>query len=425
MVREINKLSARRVVSEKRVGRHPDGAGLYLSISANGGRRWVFIFKRGGRSREMGLGSATTVSLGLARDLAEAARGLLAKGSDPIAEREAREREAATSLTFRQCAERYIEANKSGWKNAKHADQWRSTLEQHVYAVAGEAKVPIGDMPVPSVGVADVIKVLAPIWSTKTETASRVRGRIETVLDWAKANEYRTGENPARWRGHLDKLLPARSKVRRVRHHPALPYAEIPAFIADLRKRNALAAVALEFTILTAARTGAVIGATIGEFDIAEKVWSVPPERAGTKIDGEDPKPRRVPLSPRALEIVENVLLMRGPSPKKTALLFPGESKSGGLSNNAMLSLLERMGRGDITVHGFRSTFKDWCSEATNYAGEVSEAALWHVVADKVEAAYRRGDLFVKRTALMSAWAGYCSSSRGGKVVPMSRAGAK
>jgi integrase len=423
MAREINRLSARRVTTEKRPGRHPDGAGLYLSISPNGGRRWVFMFKRGGKTREMGLGSVSTVGLALARDLAGNARALLAKGLDPIAERDAKAQADANALTFRECAKRYIAANKSGWKNAKHAAQWEATLELYVYPVPGEAGIEVGDMPVSAVGVGDVTRILNPIWASKTETASRVRGRVETVLDWAKANEYRTGENPARWRGHLDKLLPARSKVRRVRHHPALPYADLPAFMVDLRGRPGVAALALEFTILAAARTGAVTGATLGEFDLTEKVWSVPPERGGTKISGEDPKPRRVPLSSPALAIVRSMFELHGKHGKPSTPLFPGGADGGGLSNNAMLALLERMGRSDITVHGFRSTFKDWCAESTNYPGEVSEAALWHAVADKVEAAYRRGDLFKKRAAMMAAWASYCDAPRAGSVVPLSRGG--
>lgn len=421
MAREINRLSARRVTTEKSPGRHPDGAGLYLSISPNGGRRWVFIFKRAGKTREMGLGSASTVSLALARTLAGNARAVLSKGLDPIAEREARDRAAASALTFRECAERYIEANRSGWRNAKHAAQWAATLERYVYPVLGESQAPIGGLPVGAVGVGDVTRILNPIWGTKTETASRVRGRIETVLDWAKANEYRTGENPARWRGHLDKLLPARSKVRRVRHHPALPYRDLPAFMVDLRAREGVAALALEFTILTVARTGATIGATLSEFDLAGKVWAVPAERAGAKIGGEDPKPRRVPLAPRALEIVRSMFELHGSGAKPGTPLFPGGADGHSLSSGAMLALLDRMGRGGITPHGFRSTFKDWCSEATNFPGEVSEAALWHVVADKVEAAYRRGDLFKKRAAMMAAWASYCDAPRAGSVIPLSR----
>jgi integrase len=397
MAREINKLAARRITTERRPGRHADGGGLYLSISENGGRRWVFLFKRNGKSREMGLGGVSGVGLALARTLAEAARADLAKGLDPIAERDARQRAAMDALTFEQCAELFLKSNESGWRNEKHRAQWRSTLKKYVYPT-------IGNKAAANVDTGDVMGILEPLWGVKTETASRVRGRIEAVLDWARARGHRTGENPARWKGHLDHLLPKRSKVARVRHHPALPYTELPAFMVDLRSREGTAALALEFAILTAARTGATIGATIGEFDVAAKIWTVAPERAGTKISGDNPEARRVPLSSRAVEIVNMFLTLHGDGAPSSTPLFPGEGKGEGLSNNAMLALLERMERSDITVHGFRSTFKDWVSECTSFPNHVSEAALWHAVADKVEAAYRRGDLLKKRTALMAAW---------------------
>lgn len=416
MAREINRLTAKRVTSEKRPGRHADGGGLYLSISENGGRRWVFLFKRNGKSREMGLGSVSSVGLALARTLAETARADLAKGLDPIAERDARQRAAMDALTFEQCADLFLKSNESGWRNEKHRAQWGSTLKKYVYPT-------IGTKAAATVDISDVMGILEPIWSVKTETASRVRGRIEAVLDWARARGHRTGENPARWKGHLDHLLPKRSKVARVRHHPALPYTELPAFMVDLHGREGTAALALEFTILTAARTGATIGATLGEFDPVAKIWTVAPERAGTKISGDNPEARRVPLSPRALEIVNMFLALHGNGAASSTPLFPGEGGKGdGLSNNAMLALLERMDRGDITVHGFRSTFKDWVSECTSFPNHVSEAALWHAVADKVEAAYRRGDLLKKRTALMVAWGAYCGSGiAGGAVVPLSK----
>jgi integrase len=248
-----------------------------------------------------------------------------------------------------------------------------------------------------------VLKILRPIWNGKPETANRVRGRIETILDWAKAHAYRAGDNPARWKGHLDNVLPKKSKVKRTRHHPALPYADVPAFMADLRAREGLTARALEFTVLTAGRTGAVIGATLDEIDIDAKVWTVPPERTGAKISGEAPAPRRVPLSDRAVEILKAL-----PKEKGNPHVFIGAKRGNALSNMAMLELMREMRPGYVP-HGFRSTFKDWCSETTIYPNEVSEAALWHVVADKVEAAYRRGDLFEKRRALMADWAVYCS----------------
>jgi integrase len=363
----------------------------------------------------MGLGGVSSVGLALARSLAETARADLAKGLDPIAERDARQRAARDALTFEQCAELFLKSNESGWRNEKHRGQWESTLKTYVYPK-------IGTKAAANVDVGDVMSILEPIWTSKTETASRVRGRVEAVLDWARARGHRAGENPARWKGHLDHLLPKRSKVARVQHHPALPYTELPGFIVELRSREGTTALALEFAILTAARTGATIGATIGEFDVAAKIWTVAPERVGAKISGDNLEARRVPLSPRALEIVNMFLSLHGEGAAPSTPLFPGEGKGEGLSNNAMLALLERMDRSDITVHGFRSTFKDWCSECTSFPNHVSEAALWHVVADKVEAAYRRGDLLKKRTALMTAWGAYCASgTSGAAVVPLSK----
>jgi integrase len=409
MARQINRLSARTVSTVKKAGRHPDGGGLYLSISPNGGRRWVFIFKRGGKSREMGLGAAKTVSLAQARDLAGEVRAFLAKGLDPIAERAARTRGATSHrLSFRDCAVRYIKDNQAGWKNTIHTSQWTTTLEKYVYPT-------IGSLAVADIGVGDVITILEPIWATKTETASRVRGRIETVLDWAKARGYREAENPARWRGHLDKLLPPRTKVSRVRHHPALAYAEIGLFLTELRQQSCVSAQALEFTILTAARTRETTGASIEEFDLAAKQWTVSGERMKAGKD------HRVPLSPRAVEIVKTAMAFHGAKARPTNWLFHGIRKDKHLGSGAMLSLLDRMGHGNVTVHGFRSTFRDWAAECTNFPNQVVEMALAHAIEDKSEAAYRRGDLFKKRAALMTAWSNYCESPRG-SVVVMSRA---
>jgi integrase len=398
MARQINRLSARTVSTVKKSGRHPDGAGLYLSISPNGGRRWVFIFKRAGKSREMGLGSAQTVSLARAREMAVNARAVIARGIDPISQREATNRGATSHRpSFRDSAERYMKDNQAGWKNKIHVAQWTTTLEKYVYPT-------IGSMAVADIGVSDLITILEPIWAAKTETASRVRGRIETVLDWAKARGYRAGENPARWRGHLDKLLPPRTKVSRVRHHPALPYAEIAAFLTDLHKQSCVSALALEFTILTAARTMETTGAALAELDLVSKVWTIPGERM------KGAKEHRVPLSPRAVEIIRSATAFRGADAKPTDVLFHGIRKDKHLGGGAMLSLLDRMGRGNITVHGFRSTFRDWAAECTNFPNQVVEMALAHAIEDKSEAAYRRGDLFKKRVALMSAWASYCAT---------------
>jgi integrase len=308
-------------------------------------------------------------------------------------------------MTFREGAETYIAAHKAGWKNPKHAAQWPATLATYVYPV-------FGDLPVQAIDTGLVMKALEPIWTAKPETATRVRGRIESVIDWATARGYRQGENPARWRGHLENLFPKKSKVRRVEHHPALPYDEIGAFTASLRGQGGIGARALEFLILTAARTGEVIGARWDEFDLAQKVWTVPAERMKAG------KEHRVPLSAPALAIVEAMRETR-----ESEFVFPGGKRGKPLSNMAMLKLLKRMGRDDLTAHGFRSSFRDWAAESTGFPSEVVEMALAHMVGDKVEAAYRRGDLFAKRRQLMEAWARYCEARRvSGDVVNLSAA---
>ena len=359
--------------------------------------------------RSMGLGSAESVSLATARALAKACRDELAAGIDPIEARAARKAQAdltaAQSMTFAACAAAYIEAHQSGWRNAKHAEQWKATLATYAYPA-------FGAIPVQQVNVSLVVKVLEPIWRTKTETASRLRGRIEAILDWARVRGFREGENPARWRGHMESLLPPRGKVRRVKHHPALPYQEVGAFMAELRAQKGVAARALEFAILTAARTNEVIGATVGEFDQAATTWTIP---GGRMKGGKDE--HRVPLSVPASAIISD-LVAGGTG----AFVFPGVKPSKHLSTGAMLMLLERMGRGKITVHGFRSSFRDWVSEQTAYGTEVAEMALAHTIKNKVEGAYRRGDLLEKRRQLMEAWAEYCSAPFvGGKVLPLRR----
>jgi integrase len=391
MTRQIHKLTARTVATLKDSGRHGDGGSLYLSISANGGRRWVFLYRRGGRLREMGLGSARAVSLAEARAAAAEARKVLAAGLDPLQRRKPGE----APLTFAACAEKFIAANKAGWKNAKHSAQWAKTLETYAYPA-------IGELPVPDVEVRHVMIILEPLWSTKTETASRVRGRIEAVIDWARARGYRDSDNPARWRGHLDKLLPKRSKVQRVKHHPALPYAEIGAFMRDLRQRRGMAALALEFLILTAARTGEVLGASPDEIDRPTKTWTISGSRMKAGVE------HRVPLSRQALDVLDRAAKLRASMDRGEQLLFPNELNGHDLSSNAMLALLERMKRHDITAHGFRSTFRDWAAETTNFPNEVCEAALAHRIEDKAEASYRRGDLLEKRARLMREWACFC-----------------
>lgn len=405
MARPSNRFSALQVARLKKPGRYGDGGGLWLQVSEAGTKSWLFRYMRHGRARQMGLGSFADVSLAQARTKASEARRLLRSGTDPI---DARRNEItaarladARSITFQEAAEAYIASHKAGWRNEKHAKQWGASLESTAYPVFGR-------LPVQAVDVAMVMKVLEPIWSTKTETASRVRGRIESVLDWARARGYREGENPARWRGHLDNLLPARSKVRKVQHHPALPFMEIGVFFEDLRDQDGTAARALEFLILTAARTGEVIGTRWSEIDLKEALWLVPSERVKSGRE------HRVPLSAPALAILRSLPGECDPE----AFVFPGGRPGYPLSNMALLALLKRMKRDDLTAHGFRSTFRDWTAERTNYPRDVAEMALGHIVSDKTEAAYRRGDLFRKRRRLMEDWAKFCETPRPtGKVV--------
>jgi integrase len=375
-------------------GLHSDGNGLYLAVGRNGSRSWVVRYMLAGRTREMGVGSASAVSLAEARRKAQDARKLLADKIDPIAtrdaQREALRLETAKAVTFDTCAAAYVEAHRPGWKNAKHAQQWANTL--HAYA-----SPVIGKLAVQAVETEHVLKILRPIWTAKPETAHRVRGRIESILDWAKVMKYRAGENPARWRGHLDHLLAARDKVKQVTHHAALPYRELPEFMAQLREQSSLSARALEFTILTAARTNEVIAAQWSEVNFDTRTWTVPGNRMKSGRE------HRVPLNDGAIAVLRSLSL-------DSDFPFPsGTRRSPHMSNMAMLVLLGRMGRGDLTTHGFRSTFKDWARECTNYPNEVSEAALAHVIGDETEAAYARGDLFDKRRKLMNDWAAYCA----------------
>jgi integrase len=413
MARAQKRLSARTVDSLKKPGLHADGAGLYLHVSKTGARSWIFRWRRDGRLRDMGLGPTHTISLAEARDRAASARKLKYDGGDPIedrrAQRQAAKIDTARAITFKDCAERYIAAHRAGWRNPKHAAQWPATLEAYAYPV-------MGWLPVQAVDVGLVMRAVEPIWTAKPETASRVRGRIESVLDWATARGYRQGENPARWRGHLENLLPKKSKVRRVEHHAAIAYGELAGFVAELRGQEGVGARALEFAILTAARTGEVIGARWDEIDLAERLWTIPADRMKAGRE------HRVPLSEAALAIVEQLAKIR-----EGDFVFPGGRRGRPLSNMSMLMLLRRMGRTDLTAHGFRSTFSDWAAERTNFAAEVREMALAHVVADKVEAAYRRGDLFQKRRALAEAWAKFCStpSAQKGNVVALRAAAAQ
>jgi integrase len=397
MARRVRILTAIAVRNAGKPGLYGDGAGLYLQIGATGAKSWIFRFMLMGRARSMGLGPLHTVTLAEARQAALECRKLCREGIDPIEHRAARKRQSqdTSSPTFSTCAEAYIVAHEAGWRNPKHVAQWRATLQTYAGPV-------FGDRPIDQVDLGLVMQVLEPIWSKKTETASRVRGRIEAVIDWATVRGYRSGENPARWRGHLDALLPARTRVRKVKHHSALPYDQVPAFVKDLKVHEATAARAFEFLILTAARTGEVIGARWSEIDIDKGIWIVPGARMKAG------KEHRMPLTPQALN------LLRGGPKDGDAPLFPGPVRERHLSNMALLALLKRMNRTDITAHGFRSSFRDWVAEKTEFPQELAEMALAHSVSNKVEAAYRRGDMFERRRDLMQAWSDFVDSTRGG-----------
>lgn len=391
-------------------GRHADGGGLYLLVKDSGARSWVYRFMLGGKTRDIGLGTAGAggLSLATARDRALALRLTVKTGRDPLAERQKQASEARAAIqaaviagvTFRTVAETYIAANEASWRNAKHRQQWTNTLKTYAYPM-------IGDLPVAEIATAHVMEILEPIWRAKPETASRVRGRIETILDAAKARGYREGENPARWRGHIGQLLPARKRLSRG-HHKALPYAAVPGFMAELHSREAVSALVLEFIILTAARSGEAIGARWDEIDLAVATWTVPAERMKAGRE------HRVPLSPRAVAILTETAKLG------SQWAFPAP-RGGALSGMALNMLLRRMAA-DATVHGFRSSFRDWAAESTAYPGEVCEMALAHTIGNKAEAAYRRGDLFEKRRRLMNDWAQFCAeNSAAGAATPIRR----
>jgi len=430
MARPTNRLSTLTLKKNLPPGLYADGGGLYLQVSQQKTKAWIFRFTRAGVPRKMGLGPVSVkpndkrITLSDARQKAAVARSLLIDGIDPIADREARKAaqavEKAKTLTFKECAEGYIEANKPGWKSPKHANQWRMTLlgiDPKGKPAKNDYCKPIRDLPVAAIDDGLVMKVLQPIWNTKTETANRVRGRIEKVLDRAKALKLRFGENPARWVGHLDQLLPKRSQVAPVENHPALPYSQLPDFMADLRQRAGFSARALEYTILTVARTADTIGGKRTEIDQREKLWTVPKDRIKGK-KGARKRDHVVPLTSQAIAILEDL-------PQEGEYLFPGGNPGEPLSNAAMAAVIDRMnedrvkaglpkwvdpqqGGREIVPHGFRSTFKDWCTEETEYPNEMSEMALAHTLPDKVEAAYRRGNMREKRRTLMADWAAHC-----------------
>jgi len=407
------KFTALFVKHIKRPGKYPDGGNLYLKVRKSTRKikteavtkSWLFRYSRFGKDTWLGLGPYPDVTLSEARDLATRERKKRHQGIDPLTDKRARQIAARTAhenmLTFAECAELYIESQAPGWSNPKHIEQWRSTLTN----LAGPI---IGHLPVDQIDTALIMRCVEPIWATKTETASRLRGRMESVLDWSAVRGYRKGDNPARWRGHLDKLLPRPSQVARVKHHAALPYTEVGSLMQQLRSDTGVASRALEFTILTAARTNEVIQAKWSEFDLNRKTWTVPAERMKSK------RSHRVPLSAAAVAVLTAV---KG---RDKTYVFPGHKRHSHLSNAAMMKVLKRLNLTGITVHGFRSTFRDWCAESTNYSADVAEMALAHALRDKTEAAYRRGDLFEKRVRLMTDWARYCSKpAKPAAVVPI------
>jgi integrase len=402
--RKQNLLTARNIDTAKKPGRYSDGNGLYLVVRPGGSRQWSFLYRRDGKLKEMGLGSpAKGVTLAMARGLRDGARAVMASGNDPLNARRQAEQSSSDVPRFGAYALDLVDRIEEGFSNPKHRQQWRNTLETYC--------APIWARPIDAIDTAGVLACLTPIWQTKPETASRVRGRIERVLNAANAEGLRAGENPAAWRGHLDATLPKPGKLTRG-HHAALAYADMPAFMADLRARPALAALALEFAILTATRTSEVLNAQWPEFDLDGGLWTVPAERMKAR------KEHRVALSKRALAIVKDLS-----EAKSSDFLFPGQKPGKPLSNMSMLMLLDRMGRrGAITSHGFRSSFSDWASEVSPFSSELRETALAHTVGNKAEAAYRRGDALEKRRTMMEAWAQWCEPKEA-DVVAFARVG--
>jgi integrase len=407
----MGKLSAKKIEHLKKVGYHPDGDNLYFQVTSSNAKSWIFRFSFDGKRREMGIGSYPEITLEKARESAIELRRLVKAGTDPIelrkADQAAKRAERNNAVTFAYCAKQYIESHRHGWKNVKHAQQWENTLEQYAYPIIGETIIK-------DVDTALIMRVLQPIWLAKNETAGRLRGRLENILDWAAVQGFRAVENPARWKGHLDNLLASPGKVQKNNHFKALPYSEINPLMLALRANGSVSAKALEFLILTAAHTGEIIGAKWDEIDFDNQLWIVPADRMKAKRE------HRVPLSSRAIEIVREMQAL-----KTNDAIFPGRSKGGFLSNAAMDKLLQQTLGIDATVHGMRSTFRDWASERTAYPHEVCEMALAHTIRNQAEAAYRRGDLIEKRRNLMEDWLRFCvtASDAAGAVIPFKRAG--
>jgi integrase len=413
MVRALNRLTDVIVKRATKPGLYADGGSLYLRVRPTGTRSWIFRYRRDGKLHDLGLGPAHTISLASARQRARQLREQRYDGVDPLAAKKARQIaakiEAAKAMTFAECAEAYISAHQTSWRHAKHRTQWSASLATYAFPALGE-------LPVSAIDTTLVMKAIEPIWSAKPETASRVRGRIERILDWATVRQYRQGENPARWRGHLEALLPAPANAKRAARHEqgreehfsALPYAQIAGFMFRSRQQEGISARALEFAILTAARAGEVLGCRWDEIDQTNRLWTIPGARMKSGRE------HRSPLSDAAMAIVEKMAELR-----QGDFVFPSHKVGKPLSDPTLARALKRLGRDDLTVHGFRSTFSDWCAEQTNFPAEVREMALAHAVGDKVEAAYRRGDLFDKRRQLAEAWASFCDGSASGEVVPL------
>jgi integrase len=411
MTRSLNWLTSLRVARAKRPGMYADGGSLYLRVAPGGSKQWIFRFTSpSGRLRDMSLGAVHTFSLAEARERATEARKLRADGIDPLdhkrVQRAALRAADAKAMTFEQCARGFIKDNEAEWTNLKHRHEWETTLRKYVFPV-------LGSLPVEAIDTPLVLKVVKPLWERIPTTASRVLGRIQAVLGWATVHHYRSGDNPARWLGHLEHALPALSKVAKVEHHAALPYAQVGAFVAKLRKDSSVGARCLEFITLTAARLGEAINAEWDEIDLANRVWVVPASRM--KADRE----HRVPLSGAALAVLKAMQAIR-----QSDYIFPGTRQGRPVGENTPVRLAKQAAGSNITVHGLRSTFRDWASERTSFPREVAEMALAHAIPNAVEAAYRRGDLFEKRRRLMEAWAEFCGKpAGGGKVVSIGKRG--
>ena len=410
MGRKAKELSPLEVGRLKQPGMHFVGgvAGLALQVSLSGARSWILRATVGEKRRDIGLGGFPDVSLAGAKESARATREKIRNGIDPVAEKQSNKSALiaaeGTTVTFERAADIFVKAKEAEWSNAKHAAQWRATVKAYAYPV-------IGNMLVRDVALPHILAILEPIWTTKTETASRLRGRLENILDWAKGRGYRTGDNPALWRGHLEHQLAKPSKVAKVKHHPALPYEDMGKFMAQLRKHDGLGSRALEFSILTATRSGEARGAKWSEIDLKAAVWAIPGERMKMK------KEHRIPLSEAAIKLLINLPRI------DSNLVFPGSKNGSSISDMTMSAVIKRMGF-DVVPHGFRSTFRDWAAECTNYPREVAEMALAHAIGDKVEAAYRRGDLFEKRRRMMAAWSAFCASPsvKTGEVISLHNA---